>query len=143
MNQLQSFRDQVDRTEEIIASKEEEKNKCSDLKDQTETDKEADETFLEELVKECEKTADAFDQRSKSRSKEMSALAEALTILKGKVAETYGANKKLNFLTTETEFDEVSKLANAEGHWVWVPETSLLQIEAASKMQGVDETTQK
>jgi peptidoglycan hydrolase CwlO-like protein len=94
MNQLQSFKDQVDRTEEIIASKEEDKNKCEKEKASTEADKEADETFLEELVKTCEKTADTFDQRSKARSNEMAALAEALTILKGKVAETYGANKK-------------------------------------------------
>merc|ERR1719191_1782526 len=141
MNQLQSFRDQVDRTEEIIASKEEEKNKCSADKEQTETDKESDETFLEELVKECEKTADAFDQRSKSRSNEMAALAEAYTILKGKVAATYGANKKLNLLSTSTGQDEVSKLANAEGHWVWVPE--FMQITADSNLQGDDETAQK
>merc|ERR1719217_1080878 len=38
MNQLQSFRDQVDRTEEIIANKEEEKNKCEADKQSTETD---------------------------------------------------------------------------------------------------------
>merc|ERR1719298_280315 len=105
MNQLQSFRDQVDRTEEIISTKEEEKNKCEGEKEETESGKEADETFLDELVKECEKTAESFDQRSKSRSKEMGALSEALVILKGKVAENYGANKKLNFLHTETEFD--------------------------------------
>merc|ERR1719375_1327627 len=141
MNQLKSFENQVARSEEIIAGKEEEKNACEKDKSQTETDKEADETFLGELVKECEKTADAFDQRSKSRSKEMAALAEALTILKGKVAATYGANKKLNLLSTSTGADEVSKLANAEGHWVWVPD--FMQIAADSNMQGVDETTQK
>merc|ERR1719310_302075 len=141
MNQLQAFRDQVDRTEEIIATKEEEENQYSAQKDSTEDDKESDETFLDELVKECEKTADAFDQRSKSRSNEMAALAEAYTILKGKVAATYGANKKLNLLSTSTGQDEVSKLANAEGHWVWVP--GFMQISADSNLQGVDETTQK
>jgi len=141
MNQLRSFEDQVDRTEEIIASKEEEKATCETDKKTTETDKESDETFLEELVKECEKTADAFDQRSKSRSNEMAALAEAYTILKGKVAATYGANKKLNLLSTSTGQDEVSKMANAEGHWVWMPE--FMQITADSNLQGVDETTQK
>merc|ERR1719217_1150793 len=131
MNQLQSFRDQVDRTEQIIASKEEEKGQCEDDKAQTETDKEADETFLEELVKECEKTADAFDQRSKSRSNEMAALAEALTILKGKVAGTYGANKKLT----------ASLLSTAEGtHEATGP--SLLQITAHNNLQGDDETAQ-
>merc|ERR1719161_2112837 len=141
MNQLQAFRDQVDRTEEIIATKEEEKNQYSAQKDSTEEDKESDETFLDELVKDCEKTADAFDQRSKSRSGEMAALSEALVILKGKVAETYGANKKLNLLSTSTGADDVSKLANAEGHWVWVP--GFMQISADSNLQGVDETTKK
>merc|ERR1719253_967351 len=48
MNQLKSFEDQVDRTEEIIAGKEEEKNQCEKDKQSTEEDKEADETFLEE-----------------------------------------------------------------------------------------------
>merc|ERR1719310_90047 len=141
MNQLQAFRDQVDRTEEIIATKEEEENQYSAQKDSTEEDKESDETFLDELVKDCEKTADAFDQRSKSRSGEMAALSEALVILKGKVAETYGANKKLNLLSTSTGADDVSKLANAEGHWVWVP--GFMQISADSNLQGVDETTKK
>jgi len=144
MNQLQSFKNMVSRTEEIIASKEEDKNKCEKGKQTTETDKEADETFLEELVKECEKTAEAFDQRSKARSNEMSALSEALTILKGKVAETYGANKKLNLLSTaKSSADEVSKLANAEGHWVWVEDPSLLQVVADAEVQGVDAATQK
>merc|ERR1719453_2015088 len=115
MNQLQSFDNQVARLEEIISSKEEQKNEAENSKQTTETDKEADETFLEELVKECEKTAESFDQRSKTRSKEMSALAEALVILKGKVSETYGANKKLNLLSTSTGADDVSKLANADG----------------------------
>merc|ERR1719191_1705767 len=141
MNQLKSFEDQVARLENIIASMEEDANKCEKDKASTETDKEADETFLEELVKECEETAESFDQRSKSRSKEMAALAEALTILKGKVAETYGANKKLNLLSTSTGADEVSKMANAEGHWAWVPD--FVQISADSNLRGVDETTQK
>merc|ERR1719428_1902113 len=110
MNQLQSFRDQVARTEEIISSKEESKNDNAKGKTQSEEDKDSDQTFLDELVKECEKKAKAFDQRSKSRSNEMMALAEALEILKGKVSETYGANKKLNLLSTSTSADEASQL---------------------------------
>lgn len=145
MNQLKSFEDQVSRLENIIAGLEEDVNKCEKDKQSTETDKEADETFLDELVKECEKTAESFDQRSKSRSKEMGALSEALVILKGKVAENYGANKKLNFINTEIDFgkdeDEVSKLQNAEGHWVWVPD--FLQVESESRLAGIDTTTSK
>merc|ERR1719159_1096817 len=141
MNQLKSFENQVARLEQNIAGLEEDANKSEKDKEQTETDKEADETFLEELVKEGEKTADAFDQRSKSRSNEMAALAEALTILKGKVAETYGANKKLNLLSTQTGSDEASKLANAEGHWVWVPD--FLQVKSESKLSGVNEKVVK
>jgi hypothetical protein len=145
MNQLQSFENQVARTEEIIAAKEEDLNTCENTKSQTEADKKADETFLEELVKECEKTAESFDQRSKSRSNEMAALAEALVILKGKVAENYGANKKLNFINTEIDFgkdqDEVAQLQNAEGHWVWVPD--FLQVQGESQLESVDPTTSK
>merc|ERR1719428_273926 len=137
MNQLQSFRDQVARTEEIISSKEESKNDNAKGKTQSEEDKEADQTFLDELVKECEKKAKAFDQRSKSRSNEMMALAEALEILKGKVSQTYGANKKLNLLSTSASEDEVSKLANAEGHWKWVPAISFLQVD------GIDAASRK
>merc|ERR1719183_688271 len=54
LNQLKSFEDQVARMEEIISGKEEEKNKAENDKASTEEDKTADETFLDELVKECE-----------------------------------------------------------------------------------------
>jgi DNA repair exonuclease SbcCD ATPase subunit len=111
---LQAQEDAVARLEETIASKEEESSKISTEKDETDADQKTDQTFLEALTDECEKQATAWDQRSKARSKELMALAEALTILKDKVAGTYGANKKLNLIKSEQSVPQAtSSLAPA------------------------------
>jgi len=102
-NSLRAQEDAVAQLEEVIASKEESSSKTSELKEETEADQNTDQTFLEALTDECEKQAKTWDQRSKARSKELMALAEALTILKDKVASTYGANKKLNLIKAEPE----------------------------------------
>lgn len=93
---LKSVQDNIAELEETIAAKEGDKQNNEEAMEKTRNDKAADENFLKALTDECELKASEWDQRSKTRSKELEALTQAVTILKGKVATNYGANKKLN-----------------------------------------------
>jgi len=55
----------------------------------------ADNEFMQLLTEECEGKAEQFDQRSKTRTGELTALAGALDALAKKVAPSAKANKKL------------------------------------------------
>merc|ERR1719478_1199516 len=97
-NQVKSFNAQVAKNEELEAAKSQEKSAKEADKTQTEADTTADQTFLDELTSECENKATAWDARSKVRSNELTAMGEALGLLRGGVAGNYGANKKLNLV---------------------------------------------
>jgi hypothetical protein len=81
--------------EAASAEKEDEKNTKQDVKDAETADKEADESFLKKLTKQCEDKAKLFDQRSTSRAAELKALVEAKALLEGDGSQKYTANKKL------------------------------------------------
>mmetsp|Transcript_33122 Transcript_33122/g.72165 ORF Transcript_33122/g.72165 Transcript_33122/m.72165 type:complete len:702 (-) Transcript_33122:73-2178(-) len=57
--------------------------------------RQADFNFRGELTAQCEAAAREFDQRSSTRSAELTAMSQAITILKTGVKTTYGANRKL------------------------------------------------
>jgi len=77
-----------DKTESMNAKK-------SDRSDE-DADRNSDNNFMKKLTEQCEDTAQLFDQRSKSRADELTALSEATTSLQEGAAENYKANKKLN-----------------------------------------------
>jgi len=120
LNSLTALKDMVAKDEEITASKESEREEASEVKEKTTQDRASDESFLEELVHQCEATATKWDQRSRTRANELMALHQALEILKGGVAQNYGANQKL------TGF--VQKPTTLRGHWEWVPEMASLSF---------------
>jgi len=64
-------------------------------KDDETNAKEADEDFLNVLTTQCEDKATTWDQRSKARAGELTALAEATSLLQSGVQGNYEANKKL------------------------------------------------
>merc|ERR1719262_577750 len=95
----------------LSADKENEKAKTEQEKEEETADMEADQGFMKKLTEECEQKAKDFDQRSKTRSAELTALSEAIEILKSGVQPNYSANKKLVLASKDTR---------ATGHWVWV-----------------------
>merc|ERR1719305_837636 len=52
----------------------------------------ADQNFLDDLTVKCEDKAKAWDQRSSTRTAELTAISEALELLKGDVSKMYGSN---------------------------------------------------
>jgi chromosome segregation ATPase len=79
----------------LIQSKEKEKAETEQLKKEETADMNADQAFLDELTTTCEQKAKDFDQRSKARVGEITAVTKALEILKSGVQPNYSANKKL------------------------------------------------
>jgi len=114
-NSLKAVEDNIARLEETIAAKEADKEKNKEDMEKTKNDKAADQSFLAELTEQCQLKAKEWDDRSKVRSKELQALTQALTILKGKVAGNYGANKKLNLRATsrQVSFLQLSDVQSA------------------------------
>merc|ERR1719235_2977575 len=94
-NQIKALEQSLAEAESESAEKEEAKAKASDDKSKTTEDRDADNTFMNDLTSQCEAKAVAWDARSKTRSAELVALAAALDTLKGEVSGNYNANKKL------------------------------------------------
>ena len=111
-NQVKAFEALVAKNEEIQANKEQEKSAKEEDKTQTEADTTADQTFLDELTAECEQKAKDWDARSQVRSNELTAMSEALGLLKGGVSGNYSANKKL-VLVAQKEEDDAPKIGRA------------------------------
>lgn len=87
--------------EEIREAKQEEKEEAEAAKTQEETERQADENFMRVLTQDCEQKATFWDQRSSTRSNELTAIGEAVTALKSGVAPNWQANKKLVGLQTK------------------------------------------
>merc|ERR1719478_479417 len=114
-NQIKAYEDLIAKNEEISAAKSDEKAGKEQDKEETTTAMGYDQEFLDELTVECEDKATAWDERSKIRVNELTAISEAIGLLKGTVSSTYGANKKLVGL--------VAKNAQ-QGQWKWVADNA-------------------
>merc|ERR1719235_1709771 len=107
----------------LSADKENEKAKTEQEKEQEVADMEADQAFMKDLTEKCEIKAKDFDQRSKTRAAEITAITEAIEILKSGVQPNYSANKKLVL---------ASQNATIKGHWVWVEDAPAPVSEKAA-----------
>jgi len=94
--------------EQILEAKSEELHHTEEEKSQETDAKNADQSFLDTVTTECEQKAHDWDQRSKARSDELTALADALTTLEEGAANQYSANKKLNLAQKSTSFLQLS-----------------------------------
>jgi len=120
-NEIAFAQQTTDEKSKLSAEKEAEKEQIKKDKDEETADMNADQAFLDELTTLGEKKAEEFDQRSKTRTAEITALNEALTILKSGVQPNYGANKKLNLVIAKETLTQGAPVAKtAHGHWVWV-----------------------
>jgi len=97
--------------EALSESKTEEMHSQQKDKDLEEKNKGHDEDFRGELQTQCENRATEWDQRSKARSEELTAISEATEILKTGVEGNYAANKKLVGLASKS-----SSVAKAPRH---------------------------
>merc|ERR1719454_1852773 len=95
-NQIKALEETLAETEKESADKEEQNNIAKEDLAKTAADEKADDTFMKDLTEQCEEKAKAWDARSKTRSNELTAIAEATKTLKGEVVGNYAANKKLN-----------------------------------------------
>mmetsp|Transcript_49703 Transcript_49703/g.93207 ORF Transcript_49703/g.93207 Transcript_49703/m.93207 type:complete len:708 (-) Transcript_49703:80-2203(-) len=84
--------------EALEAAKTEERDEANKDKVEEDADMTSDKEFLEELRKDCERKADLWDKRSKTRADELTALDKAISKLKESVSPNWSANKKLSDL---------------------------------------------
>merc|ERR1719171_2586580 len=107
--------------EEVLGEKEKDLHAKQEDKANEEEMKAADEAFQAELTEACETKAKEFDQRSKMRSEELTAISQALEALETGVKPNWGANKKLVGLT---------QLPAKHGHWIWVEDVAASPAQA-------------
>jgi len=107
-NEIKFAQKDKNEKEEILEAKTEELHLTENEKQQETDAKNADQSFLDTVTTECEQKAHDWDQRSKARSDELTALSDALTTLEEGAANQYSANKKLNLAQKSTSFLQLS-----------------------------------
>merc|ERR1719252_465662 len=113
-------------------------NKAVTEKLETENAKNADRQFLDDLAAKCEQKAQIYDQRSSTRTAELTAIAEALELLKGDVSKMYPANdlglirKKAAVKKTELK-QKAAAIKPLPGHWEFVFDQAPAKKEVAAR----------
>jgi len=90
------FAEQDKGEKEALDEKKREEKAAAEGDNAQETDEmNADKAFQKVVVEECEEKARLWDQRSKTRADELTAMSDAMTALKDGVAPNWESNKKL------------------------------------------------
>jgi hypothetical protein len=138
-NQIKALNKAVTEKSEQVAALEEEINAAETEKLETENAKNADRQFLDDLAAKCEQKAKTFDQRSSTRSAELTAIAEALELLKGDVSKMYPANdlglikKKASVKKTALVKQKIVAIKPLPGHWEFVFDQAPAKKEVAAR----------
>jgi len=93
-NTISALNKEINEKETLSASKGEEKADKEELKSEETKARNADQKFLNDLTAKCEDKAKAWDTRSTTRASELTALAQAVELLKG-MGNLYESNTKL------------------------------------------------
>ena len=96
----------IEKNEQITAVQEDERSAKQQDSESPETNMGYDQEFLYELTDQGEVKAEVFDQRSKTWSDELAAIAGELEKLTGTVQVKYPENKKLVSLQTQKDGKE-------------------------------------
>lgn len=91
---MKAFQDDIALKEKISAFKTEEKVKKEAVRDEETTAMNRDQAYLDELTSTCTSKAAAWDERSRVRAEEITAITQAAKILQG-IEGKYEANSKL------------------------------------------------
>merc|ERR1719420_2186305 len=92
----------------------------SDLTD-TQNAHAADQNFLNDLTSKCEQKAKDFDQRSSTRSDELTAISKAIELLKNDVSKMY-PSAGLGLVVKNKLVKPAAPAPKEGGHWEWVPD---------------------
>jgi DNA repair exonuclease SbcCD ATPase subunit len=107
-NAISAVQKEINEKETLSATKGEEKSDKDGQKTEETTARNADQKFLDDLTLKCEEKAEAWDKRSTTRAGELTALGQAVELLKGSRAQ-YGANAKLVGLISKDNQKVVGK----------------------------------
>merc|ERR1719421_2562805 len=145
-NTIKDMEKSVSEKSTLIASMEEDLNAYSTELQETEKAHEADQNFLNDLTSKCEEKASHWDQRSTTRTEELTTIAKCIEMLKNDVADLYGsstglglvAKKKLAAVALAAK-KPASPAPKEGGHWVWVPESEKVTfaLESAPESEAV------
>merc|ERR1719443_2052154 len=100
----------------MSAQKTQKKSETEEMLDEETSMKKKDSAFLKDLTALCEEKAKGWDERSKSRAAEITAITEALGDLSSGVAGNYAANKKLNLLVAKHPAFSTAKIDSTNEH---------------------------
>jgi len=124
----------------LSESKTEEMNTLIDERSEENTDLDSDEAFLKVLTGKCEDASNLFDQRSKSRADELTALSEATAELEseGGAADSYGAEGKLNgFVQKKVSFLQTRSVRRHIGSkFAAIQQAQVLISDAADRQKS-------
>jgi len=93
-NKIKAFESEIDKKESLGSAKAASKSEQQGSLDEETAARTSDQAFLDELTSTCESKASLWDQRSKARASEITALSEARGLL-GQASNKYETNSKL------------------------------------------------
>merc|ERR1719387_1391812 len=144
INEIMAKEALITKCQDVIGKRSGEKSEAQKEKTEQTSDKEEDESFLEDVTEECEEKAVKWDRRSKRRVNELTAIAKALDILKGDATSMYGSNT-LALAQVKVHRQRralraiMTHKSHKKGHWVWkqdqVP-VSFIQIASEPKKEA-------
>jgi len=124
-NTIAALEKEINEKETLSASKGEQKSDKEEQKNEETTARNADQGFLDDLTLKCEGKAKAWDKRSTTRASELTALSQAVELLKG-MGNLYSTNTKLvGFIqlrsvhrasADEQKLDQLTSHLNKQAH---------------------------